>query len=278
MDSLEACRIFLCFLSYSFLGWICECIYCSIPAKRFINRGFLNGPLCPVYGFGALLVIYCLTPVENSLFLLYICGMGVTSVLEYVTSWLLEVLFHTKWWDYSHYKFNIHGRVCLLNSLMFGALGVIVMKGIHPFVSQRVEKLSMPSTYLFTGGFLALILVDLYLSVRTALQLDEKLQKMQGVLGEIKEKTEAARLAAKMELEAFRQMSTPQRLEALLEKGESLRLKEQLHQAARNNILHRRMLDAFPTMRSMRYPASLEQLKERIRQGRTARKEKKSQN
>ena len=202
MDSLEACRIFLCFLSYSFLGWICECIYCSIPAKRFINRGFLNGPLCPVYGFGALLVIYCLTPVENSLFLLYICGMGVTSVLEYVTSWLLEVLFHTKWWDYSHYKFNIHGRVCLLNSLMFGALGVIVMKGIHPFVSKRVEKLSMPSTYLFTGGFLALILVDLYLSVRTALQLDEKLQKMQGVLGEIKEKTEAARLAAKMELEA----------------------------------------------------------------------------
>lgn len=278
MDSLEACRIFLCFLSYSFLGWICECIYCSIPAKRFINRGFLNGPLCPVYGFGALLVIYCLTPVENSLFLLYICGMGVTSVLEYVTSWLLEVLFHTKWWDYSHYKFNIHGRVCLLNSLMFGALGVIVMKGIHPFVSQRVEKLSMPSTYLFTGGFLALILVDLYLSVRTALQLDEKLQKMQGVLGEIKEKTEAARLAAKMELEAFRQMSTPQRLEALLEKGESLRLKEQLHQAARSNILHRRMLDAFPTMRSMRYPASLEQLKERIRQGRAARKEKKSQN
>ena len=278
MDSLEACRIFLCFLSYSFLGWICECIYCSIPAKRFINRGFLNGPLCPVYGFGALLVIYCLTPVENSLFLLYICGMGVTSVLEYVTSWLLEVLFHTKWWDYSHYKFNIHVRVCLLNSLMFGALGVIVMKGIHPFVSQRVEKLSMPSTYLFTGGFLALILVDLYLSVRTALQLDEKLQKMQGVLGEIKEKTEAARLAAKMELEAFRQMSTPQRLEALLEKGESLRLKEQLHQAARSNILHRRMLDAFPTMRSMRYPASLEQLKERIRQGRTARKEKKSQN
>lgn len=278
MDSLEACRIFLCFLSYSFLGWICECIYCSIPAKRFINRGFLNGPLCPVYGFGALLVIYCLTPVENSLFLLYICGMGVTSVLEYVTSWLLEVLFHTKWWDYSHYKFNIHGRVCLLNSLMFGALGVIVMKGIHPFVSQRVEKLSMPSTYLFTGGFLALILVDLYLSVRTALQLDEKLQKMQGVLGEIKEKTEAARLAAKMELEAFRQMSTPQRLEALLEKRESLRLKEQLHQAARSNILHRRMLDAFPTMRSMRYPASLEQLKERIRQGRTARKEKKSQN
>ena len=81
-----------------------------------------------------------------------------------------------------------------------------------------------------------------------------------------------------MELEAFRQMSTPQRLEALLEKGESLRLKEQLHQAARSNILHRRMLDAFPTMRSMRYPASLEQLKERIRQGRTARKEKKSQN
>ena len=105
----------LCFFAYSFLGWVCECIYCSIPAKKFINRGFLEGPYCPIYGCGAMLVIYLLTPFAAKPLLLFVAGILVTSALEYITSWLMEMFFHTKWWDYSTYPFNINGRICLIS-------------------------------------------------------------------------------------------------------------------------------------------------------------------
>lgn len=87
----------LYFMIYSFLGWICECIYCSIPAKKLINRGFLSGPYCPIYGFGATAVILALEPVLYQPILLFGCGILVTSALEYITSWAMEALFHTKW-------------------------------------------------------------------------------------------------------------------------------------------------------------------------------------
>ncbi|HBB29668.1 MAG TPA: hypothetical protein DC000_10580, partial [Clostridiales bacterium] len=107
---------FIYFIMYSVIGWICEVIFCSIPEKKFINRGFLNGPLCPIYGFGALIVIFFLTPFKDSIFLVFIFGLIVTSTLEYFTSYAMEKLFHSKWWDYSNNRFNINGRVCLLNS------------------------------------------------------------------------------------------------------------------------------------------------------------------
>ena len=116
---------FLSFVAYSFLGWCCETTYCSIGAGHFINRGFLSGPVCPVYGFGAMAVILLLEPVKNSAALVFLLGMAVASVLEYITGWLLETLFHTKWWDYSTYRFNIHGRVCLRNSLMLDRKSVV---------------------------------------------------------------------------------------------------------------------------------------------------------
>ncbi|MFQ7539298.1 MAG: putative ABC transporter permease [Clostridium sp.] len=106
-------ELILYFFLYSFFGWLCECIYCSIPAHTFINRGFLAGPYCPIYGCGALAVLHILDPFGYSIPLMFVMGIVVTSALEYVTSWGMEVLFHTKWWDYSSYPFNIHGRVCL---------------------------------------------------------------------------------------------------------------------------------------------------------------------
>ena len=124
----------LFFFTYSFLGWVCECIYCSIPAKKFINRGFLAGPYCPIYGCGALLVLYLLKPFLYQPLLLFIMGMIVTSFLEYFTSWIMELLFHTKWWDYTNYRFNIHGRVCLRNSFLFGIMSLVVCYIVHPSI------------------------------------------------------------------------------------------------------------------------------------------------
>ena len=132
--------LFLLFLIYSAVGWLCESVYCSVPARKFINRGFLNGPLCPIYGVGALLADALLTPVAWSLPLLFLGGAIVTSVLEYFTGWLLETLFHAKWWDYSNKKWNLHGRVCLRNSILFGLMCVILLRVLHPLLLGLVLR------------------------------------------------------------------------------------------------------------------------------------------
>ena len=149
-------QLILLFTIYSFVGWACETAYCSIPAKRFINRGFLNGPFCPVYGFGALLVIYPLEPLSDHIVLLFLCGMIITSLLEYLTAYILEVCFHTKWWDYSQKKFNIHGRVCLKNSLLFGVMSVLLVKLLHPWVQWLLKLLPdwlVPLVSFFLVGY-----------------------------------------------------------------------------------------------------------------------------
>ena len=154
-------QLFLAFLTYSFLGWVCETVYCSIGQRKFVNRGFLNGPLCPVYGFGAMAVLFFLRPVRENLLVLYLSGVLVTSVIEYITGFLLEKLFATKWWDYSTYRFNIHGRVCLRNSLMFGVLSVIAARVIDPVVQGMIASLPDWLCITFTAAFAVILTADL---------------------------------------------------------------------------------------------------------------------
>lgn len=271
------CGTVLCFFIYSFLGWCCECVYCSVPAGRFINRGFLNGPLCPVYGFGALAVIHCLTPVNFSLPLLFVCGLLVTSALEYFTGWLLETIFHAKWWDYSNMRFNIRGRVCLLNSVLFGLLGVFVMRVLHPFVGRMVGSLSFVMLIWFASALTTLLAVDLFLSVHTALQLSGKLDALRDALEDARARTDAVIMEKKLQLEEQYGASLSERVDRLLEKGEGLRLRERLDGLSRSsNILHRRMLDAFPHMQFPRSPASLEALREGVAKMRAEKKERKN--
>jgi len=132
--------LFIYFLLYAIIGWSCEVVYCSIPQKKFINRGFLNGPYCPIYGVGAVVVVMFLSPFVYFPPLLFLMGVLITSALEYTTSWGMEKLFHAKWWDYSTHKFNINGRICLLNSLLFGAMCMILMYLIHPLVQNIVQS------------------------------------------------------------------------------------------------------------------------------------------
>ena len=119
----------LYFFIYSFCGWLMEMILCSVQERRFINRGFLNGPLCPIYGCGVTLIMIFLLPVRDglpnlaiALPVVFIAGAGLASAVEFITSWLMEKLFHARWWDYSHYKYNLGGRICLSISLAWGGL------------------------------------------------------------------------------------------------------------------------------------------------------------
>ena len=165
-------RVFLLFLCYSFLGWACETVYCSIGKRKFVNRGFLNGPLCPVYGFGALAVLYFLRPVSDNIPLLFVSGMVLTSVIEYITGYLLEKLFATKWWDYSSRRFNIHGRVCLRNSLMFGVLSVVAVRVIDPVIRGGIYALPATVCAVLSIVFGAMMVADLVVTVRTILDIN----------------------------------------------------------------------------------------------------------
>lgn len=137
--------VVLSFFIYCVLGWICEVIYCSVPKRKFINRGFLFGPYLPIYGFGAMTVILLLEPVFDYWWAVFLLGMLITSAMEYVTSFALEKLFKVKLWDYSNMKFNINGRVCLLNSTLFGLLCLfivyVVNKPIYGFLSGLGDTL-----------------------------------------------------------------------------------------------------------------------------------------
>lgn len=132
-------KIFIYWFIYSFFGWITETLYTSIPKKSFQDRGFLAMPIIPIYGFGAIIAVYVLKSVSDHMVLVFILGLILTSLLEYITSLMMEKLFHMRWWDYSHRKFNIQGRVCLRNSLLFGLLSVFLVKWIHPLMMNLVE-------------------------------------------------------------------------------------------------------------------------------------------
>ena len=127
---------FLLFLTYSFAGWCMEVIGKLIQYKRFINRGFLVGPYCPIYGTGALLITIFLTKYVDDLVALFVMSSIFGAVLEYFTSYIMEKIFKTRWWDYSTHKYNLNGRISLTTTLGFGALGVILIHFLNPFFEK----------------------------------------------------------------------------------------------------------------------------------------------
>ena len=131
---------FTLFIIYSILGAIIENIYCSYKQKKIIlNRGFLIGPYCPVYGITAILMVFFLKEYEKDIFILFFMSIVYASIVEYVTSYLMEKIFNARWWDYSNKKYNVEGRICLENSIMFGICGVVLIKYINPFILSTIE-------------------------------------------------------------------------------------------------------------------------------------------
>lgn len=130
----------LLFLFYSFLGWIIEVTNFLITRKKFINRGFLIGPYCPIYGVGSLLVISFLKDYLSRPFGLFVMSIVICSLIEYFGSLFMEKIFHTRWWDYSSKKFNINGRICLETMIPFGIGCLLIMYYINPFISNLLLK------------------------------------------------------------------------------------------------------------------------------------------
>lgn len=246
---------------YSFFGWVLESVFKSILQKKWVNSGFLHGPLCPIYGFGALIMILFLSQFENHIVLLFLASFFILSIWEYLVGEYLEVVYKTKYWDYSENKWNMNGKVCLQNSIYWGILGVIFTKCIHPAISTILDKIPMDIIlYLNILAYVALI-VDTIASTVKIKTMGKKLEELNQLKDRIADKLEELKDASKV-----LNVNT----EAIQEKLKDLKYK----QAKLKWKLYKqgkRLKNAFPTIQSeaityiLNYKIDLQERKQKIK-------------
>ncbi|MGN1310214.1 MAG: putative ABC transporter permease [Clostridia bacterium] len=208
---------FLLFLIYSFCGWAIEVIGKLIEKKRFINRGFLIGPYCPIYGFGALAITFLLKKYTNDGIALFIMAIVICGVLEYITSYLMEKIFKARWWDYSQKKFNINGRVCLDTLIPFGLLGLFIMYVSNPFFLDILNKIPSTLLIILSSCLFVIFIIDNILSFNIISTVRTTTKGLYKELDNTEEITKKVK-------------------EILLSKS----------------ILHRRLIHAYPTLESIK--------------------------
>lgn len=274
-------HLFLWSVLYSFLGWVYESILVSIQERRPVNRGFLNGPLCPIYGAGAVLAIVVLTPLRNIpaapvvMFLLSALG---ASALEYATSWTMERIFHARWWDYSHFRFNINGRICLIGAIIFGVFGIIIVDVAQPWVERWTAMIPMPAFHILAAVLALACLVDFIVTVVGFIGFHERLGEFTRLLERGKE-----RMADRIDLGGALQQYTDAAADRLqtyrdAATGKVRRLSENLPDMpvpvpvtrlygrllGALSYQQRRMLRSFPRMTSPEYGDLIRKLREKL--------------
>lgn len=160
----KAFLVILMFLLYSFLGWIMETVYCMVIDKKFVNRGFLIGPVCPIYGFGGILIIFFLSKYKEDTLVLFCMAVIICAILEYFTSYILEKIFKTRWWDYSEKKYNLNGRISLDTMIAFGVLAILMVYFINPFVMNILNKANSSILKIVTVFFFVIFVIDTVVS------------------------------------------------------------------------------------------------------------------
>ncbi len=183
------------FFFYSFIGWFFESCYCSIRPKKWVNRGFLRGPICPIYGTGGLVMMIALLPLrhitENLYFnelLIFIAGAILCDIVEFTTSYIMEKLFNARWWDYSNKKFNIQGRICLTHTFYWGTCSCLFVFILEPIMNlYLVGQVSESSRNILTYIFLTVFAFDLLDTVIHALGIRDISSKFFKISEEISE-------------------------------------------------------------------------------------------
>ncbi len=162
------CDYVIWFFFYSICGWGYETLYCSMEAGEFVKRGFFYGPYLPIYGFGAIFLIILFHKRMTKL-RLFVYSMALTTILEYVTSFVLELIFDKTWWNYTNYTLQLHGRICLLASLLFGVLGVVLINYIQPRIKWLTDKFNKTTKFSIAFICSILISIDLIFSIFKAM-------------------------------------------------------------------------------------------------------------
>lgn len=286
------------FFVYAFLGWCTEVCYAALVSGRFVNRGFLNGPVCPIYGFGVVLLLACLSPLRSNLLLLFLGSVLLTSALEWLTGFVLEKLFHQRWWDYSDQPFNLGGYICLRFSIAWGLACLFVTEILHPSIAFFIRHIPVTLGWVLLGIFAAVMAVDLAATVRTIAKINRRLSQIDELASKIRDASnefgesladkvlEAAergsdwreemegrreelgeslsrRRAELREEMADRREEMAQRRQALSNELEAFRARLQELMDERN-FGQRRLLRAFPRMRSTTHRQALERLRRRM--------------
>lgn len=164
---------FILFILYSIFGWICEEIVTFDGKKGFINRGFLIGPYCPIYGASALIMIILLNRFSN-LYVIFILSLIICTTVEYLASYFMELIFNARWWDYSNKRFNIDGRVCLKNAICFGFMGLVLIKYINPLLETAILRFSPFTINIFFYIMLLIYILDNILSFKLILKIKKE--------------------------------------------------------------------------------------------------------
>lgn len=254
------------FIIYAFLGWCSEVAFAAVNKGKFVNRGFLNGPVCPIYGVGMLIVVLCLWNLRDRPLLLFLGSALLTTALEFVTGFVLERFFHDKWWDYSDMPFNIKGYVCLKFTILWGLAASFIIGAIHRFIYMLIEKTPFVLGAILLAVFSAAFIADFIVTLTALVKLPKKLKAMaeaeralRAVSDKIGENISDTTIAAKEKGEALAEENKP-RLEEL--KAEYEKKKKELSAMLERNFVQRRIFKAFPNLKNGRYKAIFDRIGE----------------
>jgi uncharacterized membrane protein len=286
------------FIIYAFLGWCTEVVYAAVNTGTFVNRGFLNGPVCPIYGFGIAAITALLAPVSNNLALLFAGSAVITSLIELITGWIMEKAFHTRWWDYSDIPFNIGGYICLKFSIAWGIACVMIMDIIHPVIQDIILKVDFKTGKIILSVALAAISVDCVATVQSVLKLNRQLRQINYIASKIRalsddigqvlysesislmEKGEEVKATFEDQKTSINELLDEKISDAensivklksnLNEKTSKLKSDRELYTEKLEDLMNnpffgqKRLLKAFPNLKSTNYAHDLEELKKKI--------------
>lgn len=271
-------HLLLYFFFYSFVGWIWESCYVSVCTRRLTNRGFLTGPMLPIYGSGAVVMLCATYPVQSSDIGIFLLGLIAATVLEYVTGVIMEALFQVRYWDYSDKKFNLQGHICLSSSLAWGVFTLLLIRVVHPRISALLEKI--PQNVCF-GALVVITIVfaiDFASSFHAAMDLRQILESITNLKSDAEKLRERFIVLTDSVSETLRETSVSECLEKLYslvpkeKTADVIRLKERFaYLGELKNAISKRMdfrkiilLKGNPMLTSKKYADALNSLKEQI--------------
>lgn len=290
--------LILYFFTYGFLGWCAEVAYAAVKEKRFVNRGFLNGPICPVYGVGVSAVLLLLEPFENNLVILYVASVIIVTLIEGLTGFALDKIFHHKWWDYSEQPFNIGGYVCPIFSLVWGVACIFIVKVFQPLVYRVAEALPHALGVALIVVLSIVTFADLYVTASGILKFNKRLEMMERIASELRDisdkmgsniyenvmdtrrsrkksgqKLDEVTDDIKGKLEEFggeqKERAAQQKERAIQLREYYVQLKERYAQLAKSSTkVSERLVKAFPKMESRNHKDILEELKKGLEEKR----------
>ena len=246
LGTLSLYEIFAYFFLYAFLGWVAEVAFHAVSMGKFVNRGFLCGPVCPIYGVGVTVILLLLGDFVEKPWAVFLIGIVMPTAIEFLTGWILETFFHNKWWDYSARKFNVKGYICLEFSLLWGIAVLTVVEVVHPLVKRFAGLFGEIAGTMLVCLCAAAMIADLVVTVLQVLKLNRKLKEIDEIANKMRVGSE--RIGEKIANATLKAEA------GVLAVKDSLAEKRERALDAVAKKMPVRLLKAFPHLRSRKNP------------------------